>query len=257
MQKMKNETPFLKKKNSREKVIVFLICALGVAVGQAVPGEDKDNPFAWYGDLRLRYEADFDSEKIDRSEVDDRNRGRIRARVGANYQVNPDVKIGARLRTGDSRSQQSPHLTFVNDQNVDNDDLDFVLDKLFVGYNREVCQAWVGRNSFPFWKQNELFWDDEDSGFFFTSDDHETLIARAKKQTDSVLPSGNGVTALNLIYLAEHVPESDYDAYAEKLVGVLAHALQNPQAARRMPTAARAVAAWLAFSGADGTNKEN
>jgi len=160
MQKMKNETPFLKKKNSREKVIVFLICALGVAVGQAVPGEDKDNPFAWYGDLRLRYEADFDSEKIDRSEVDDRNRGRIRARVGANYQVNPDVKIGARLRTGDSRSQQSPHLTFVNDQNVDNDDLDFVLDKLFVGYNR-VCQAWVGRNSFPFWKQNELFWDDD------------------------------------------------------------------------------------------------
>ena len=106
-------------------------------------------------------------------------------------------------------------------------------------------------------KQIELFWDDEDSGFFFTSDDHETLIARAKKQTDSVLPSGNGVTALNLIYLAEHVPESDYDAYAEKLVGVLAHALQNPQAARRMPTAARAVAAWLAFSGSDGTNKEN
>ena len=106
-------------------------------------------------------------------------------------------------------------------------------------------------------KQIELFWDDEDSGFFFTSDDHETLIARAKKQTDSVLPSGNGVTALNLIYLAEHVPKSDYDAYAEKLVGVLAHALQDPQAARRMPTAARAVAAWLAFSGADRTNKEN
>ncbi|MEE2781115.1 MAG: thioredoxin domain-containing protein [Planctomycetota bacterium] len=56
-------------------------------------------------------------------------------------------------------------------------------------------------------RQIDLFWDEKDSGFFFTSDDHETLIARAKKQTDSVLPSGNGISALNLIYLAEKFPD--------------------------------------------------
>ena len=101
-------------------------------------------------------------------------------------------------------------------------------------------------------KQIDLFWDDEQSGFFFTSDDHETLIARAKKQTDSVLPSGNSVSALNLIYLAEQEPESQYGEYAEKLVANLANALQDPQSARRMPTAARAVAAWLTKPQTDG-----
>ena len=83
--------------------------------------------------------------------------------------------------------------------------------------------------------------------FFFTSGDHETLIARAKKQTDSVLPSGNSLSALNLVYLAQQLPEKDYEVYASRLIGVLAHALQNPQSARRMPTAARAIASWLAF----------
>jgi len=95
-------------------------------------------------------------------------------------------------------------------------------------------------------RQIDLFWDEKDSGFFFTSDDHETLIARAKKQTDSVLPSGNGISALNLIYLAEKFPDQPYDAYAEKMMGSLANGLENPQSARWMPTSARAVATWLA-----------
>jgi len=95
-------------------------------------------------------------------------------------------------------------------------------------------------------RQLDLFWDEKEAGFFFTSDDHETLIARTKKQTDSVLPSGNGISALNLIYLARKFPDQHYEAYAEKLVRSLANGLEDPQSARWMPTSARAVAAWLA-----------
>src|SRR4029077_6925726 len=35
------------------------------------------------------------------------------------------------------------------------------------------------------------FWDKENGGFYFTSNDHETLIVRNKDFTDNATPSGN------------------------------------------------------------------
>ncbi len=125
-------------------------------------------------------------------------------------------------------------------------DYAFLVDGLLALHRATEDPQWLQAASEITDQQLELFWDDEESGFFYTSEDHEALIARAKKQTDSVLPSANSVSALNLIYLANHLPKKNYKTYAEKLVGVLAHALQEPQNARRMPTAARAIAAWLA-----------
>ena len=126
-------------------------------------------------------------------------------------------------------------------------DYAFLIDGLISLYQATEDPQWLQAASRLTDKQIELFWDPKEGGFFYTSGDHETLIARAKKQTDSVLPSGNSVSAINLTYLAQQFPEKDYEVYAERLIGVLAHALQNPQTARRMPTAARAIASWLAF----------
>ena len=126
-------------------------------------------------------------------------------------------------------------------------DYAFLIDGLISLHRATGDPHWLHTASRLTDKQIQLFWDAQDGGFFFTSGDHETLIARAKKQTDSVLPSGNSLSALNLIYLAQQLPEKDYEVYASRLIGVLAHALQNPQSARRMPTAARAIASWLAF----------
>jgi uncharacterized protein YyaL (SSP411 family) len=36
-------------------------------------------------------------------------------------------------------------------------------------------------------QQIEMFWDDRGHGFFYTSDDHEALLARVKDANDSVL----------------------------------------------------------------------
>ena len=90
-----------------------------------------------------------------------------------------------------------------------------------------------------------MFWDEQSGGFFFTSDDHETLIARAKKRTDNVIPSGNGVAARNLVYLSGKLPDSHYPDHAEKTLGALAEGLTNEQQARSMPATAIAIAAWL------------
>ena len=38
-------------------------------------------------------------------------------------------------------------------------------------------------------------------GFFYTSNDHEKLFARAKDQYDGAQPSGNSVAARNLVRL--------------------------------------------------------
>lgn len=52
-------------------------------------------------------------------------------------------------------------------------------------------------------KQIELFADEKGGGFFFTSDDHEALLARVKELADGALPAGNSVAAQNLIFLAQ------------------------------------------------------
>lgn len=48
----------------------------------------------------------------------------------------------------------------------------------------------------------EHFWDNENGGFFFTADNTERIITRLKEFYDGAVPSGNSVSALNLLKLA-------------------------------------------------------
>lgn len=61
----------------------------------------------------------------------------------------------------------------------------------------------------------ELFFDDKNAGFYFTSHDHETLIQRSKPLLDEAIPSGNGIAALVLIRLGHLLGEPRYLAAAE------------------------------------------
>jgi uncharacterized protein YyaL (SSP411 family) len=62
------------------------------------------------------------------------------------------------------------------------------------------------------------FWDREGGGFFFTSDDHEQLIARTKPSFDGSIPSGNSVMALNLLRLYHYRAHLPYLTRAEELL---------------------------------------
>ncbi len=46
------------------------------------------------------------------------------------------------------------------------------------------------------------FQDEQGGGFYFTSDDHEVLLARARDPFDQAIPSGNGMAALTFVRLA-------------------------------------------------------
>ena len=56
---------------------------------------------------------------------------------------------------------------------------------------------------------------DPDGGFFFTSDDHETLIHRSKSFSDDATPAGNGIGAFVLQRMGHLLGDTRYLAAAE------------------------------------------
>ncbi len=75
------------------------------------------------------------------------------------------------------------------------------------------------------------FWDHEKGAFFFTSDDHEPLIARTKDPMDNAVPSGNSIAVQALLRLKEMTGELSYQEKAETCF----HAFEEPL--RRIPSA--------------------
>jgi len=123
---------------------------------------DNSGKLQLYGDFRFRLESDFDSQRSNGIARDDRDRARVRLRFGLKAKLNDTLELGARIRSGASESQQSPHITIDDFNGNDTGDSDVNLDKLFAKIkNSNGGWLWLGRNSFPFWKQNELFWDDD------------------------------------------------------------------------------------------------
>ncbi|HEU4979966.1 MAG TPA: thioredoxin domain-containing protein [Solirubrobacterales bacterium] len=77
----------------------------------------------------------------------------------------------------------------------------------------------------------ERFADDERGGFFTTSHDHETLIARRKDVGDHPIPSGNSSAAFGLLRLAALTGEPAYAERAEGAMRLFAPAAaQHPDA---------------------------
>jgi uncharacterized protein YyaL (SSP411 family) len=75
------------------------------------------------------------------------------------------------------------------------------------------------------------FADETGGGFYFTSDDHESLIHRVKTFADDATPSGNGVAARVLLRLGYLLAEPRYIAAAERTLRAAWPSLEpHPQA---------------------------
>lgn len=73
------------------------------------------------------------------------------------------------------------------------------------------------------------FWDENEGNFFFTSDDHERLIARTKSHYDLAIPSGNSIAASNLIKLHHYTQNDSYLTKALRIMKSGARpAAENP-----------------------------
>jgi uncharacterized protein YyaL (SSP411 family) len=84
-------------------------------------------------------------------------------------------------------------------------------------------------------KQNDLFWDETNGGYFYTSSDHEVLLARSKRTSDGAMPGGNSVSAGNLFYLGEKLNNDEFTSKAKQTVLTASSVLTRaPHAAPRM-----------------------
>ena len=73
------------------------------------------------------------------------------------------------------------------------------------------------------------FWDEKEGNLYFTSDDHEQLIARTKNLYDLATPSGNSVAASNLIRLYHYSYNNGYLDQAVSIMKTCARsAAENP-----------------------------
>lgn len=115
------------------------------------------------------------------------------------------------------------------------DDYAFLVDGLIALHRATGEAKWLTLADRFTARQIELFWDEANGGFFYTSNDHEQLIARAKDPIDTVLPSGNSVSAGNLLYLADALDKPNYLKNAERTMRSSAVYLRaSPGAVPRM-----------------------
>ena len=118
-------------------------------------------------DYRFRAEQDWDSKKSDGTFRKDRSRLRYRLRTGATYTHNW-YSFGFRIRTGNPNKQQDPQLTL--GKGVEEfGTLPIGFERAYFQYKQNSIKFWLGKNTYPFSKNNELFWSDNvfTEGVFF------------------------------------------------------------------------------------------
>ncbi len=86
---------------------------------------------------------------------------------------------------------------------------------------------WIEEASRLCGRMIELFWDEQNGGFFSTPRGAETLIVRPKEYYDGAVPSGNSAAANLLLKLSRMAARPDYEKYAAKIFASNAAALSR------------------------------
>ena len=155
--------------NRNPKTWVLSALAL-ICVWFELFSQELTDKLRWEGDFRFRVEQDWNSRRSDGTYRDDRTRLRYRARLGVTYRHNDWASFGLRLRTGYREKQQDPQLT-IGDGFNEFPSVPIGFEKMYFKAQHRWLDAWVGKNTFPFEKQNELFWSDNvfPDGVYFGS----------------------------------------------------------------------------------------
>jgi uncharacterized protein YyaL (SSP411 family) len=87
-------------------------------------------------------------------------------------------------------------------------------------------------------KQDELFWDSRNGGYFVTSGGDPSVLVRMREDYDGAEPSPNSIAAMNLLRLAQMTDQQQWREKAEKVFAVFARRLQtNPEALPQLAAA--------------------
>jgi hypothetical protein len=72
----------------------------------------------------------------------------------------------------------------------------------------------------------DLFWDENQGGFFYSGTDNEALIKQSKEIYDGAIPSSNSVALLNLIRLGRITGDANLVKKTERLAGAFANRIK-------------------------------
>lgn len=141
----------------KQLIFLFLLIVGGNLNGQI--DSTKEDKLTFTGDVRLRVEHDWKSQNSNGILRNARSRMRYRFRFGLNYSLDKYSSFGGRIRSGNINDQQGPHVTIGGNQG------EFGLvkigfEKLYYQFEKDNFVGWVGKNTIPLKKLNELFWND-------------------------------------------------------------------------------------------------
>jgi hypothetical protein len=80
-------------------------------------------------------------------------------------------------------------------------------------------------------KQNDLFGDNTDGGYFNSDGADSSVLMRMKEDYDNAEPSANSVAALNLLRLSEMTGNTDYRFRAERVISAMSSRLKTAPSA--------------------------
>jgi hypothetical protein len=93
-------------------------------------------------------------------------------------------------------------------------------------------------------RQDELFWDDADGGWFSTTGKDPSILLRAKEDYDGAEPTPSAVSVLNLLSLSHLVERPDWTAKIERTLALFGDRLER--VGRGVPMMAAALALYRA-----------
>lgn len=140
-------------------IIVLITISVSLAGQTPVPVNTFWDKIKFNADLRTRTEYDWMNITAAGDTNDNRLRLRTRARFGFTYQYNEKVEFGMRLRAGNAADQQSPHVSFGTPG--ESAPIGLAFDKAYIKVNYKGLWATTGKNTYPFYYHNELFWDED------------------------------------------------------------------------------------------------
>jgi len=74
---------------------------------------------------------------------------------------------------------------------------------------------------------DKYFWDDKNGGYFFTDSRSEELIVRQKESYDGAIPSGNSVSAFNLVRLGRITMNAEFEKKATRIGEIFGENIKN------------------------------
>lgn len=105
------------------------------------------------------------------------------------------------------------------------DDYSYVVCGLLDLYEATLAPRWLQWAEELQQRQDELFWDDQDGGYFSSDPSDPTLLLALKEDQDGAEPSANSVSALNLLRLSHYTSRQEWAQRSQRLLAAFSDRL--------------------------------